>query len=285
MIDFLNYYYNILFSRVDEDNNFFFCYLESDLYLFEEYNGELSNLINIMDILNNYDCPYHLPLYNRDNSLITNYDDKEYVLMKVRCSINGTLDFNKTFFIKAQGESKWGSIWASRVDYYEKQFDELDIDKRIMYAMQYYIGLTENAIALFNNYYSSAECAIMHRQVSSPIKQIEYYDPLNLLIDISIRDFSEYFKSSFFNEILTDSDLLLLIDNLNISADMSIFLFIRLLYPSYFFNIYDDDFNDDRLFLIIKKSSDYESLLRKVYSRLNYKYNLNVNIWFLKFQH
>ena len=41
------------------------------------------------------------------------------------------------------------------------------------------------------------ECAIQHYRMRVPVTKGEYFNPTNMLIDVSVRDIAEYIKARF----------------------------------------------------------------------------------------
>ena len=230
---------------------------------------------------------------NKEGKYFVTYEEQNYCLFKIRCNLKEKISLQTFKNVKAIGNSDWALIWSKRVDYYENQVEEVIKDSTIKYAIQYYIGLTEIAISYHNKiktiYDNNITYSITHKKINSPISPIDYYNPLNMIIDIEVRDLAEYFKASYFNDTLTEYELLSLIDNLKFNDILANYFFLRLLYPSYFFNLYDDFIEKkeitNEIIECIKKSKDYESLLSKVYTRLKINNSININLWFLKFQH
>lgn len=290
----LSYYYGIVVNNIKKKDEYYIIEASDGKYLFAELFGSIENVEKIIDLLNKTNIKYHLLALTKDNKLFITYDEKNYCLLKIRCDLNhkvSLLTFSKT---KTTGACNWNDIWSKRIDYYEEQIEEVIKDKSIKYAIQYYIGLTEIAIYGFNSLkekFSNDNLVytISHKKITSPCNPLDYYNPLNMIIDLEIRDLAEYLKASFFNETLTDYELLTLIDNTKFTDVMANFLFIRLLYPSYFFYLYDEYVEtkkiDDKIFLCIKKSKEYESLLSKIYSRLSLNNKLYLRPWFIKSLH
>lgn len=289
----LNYYYDIIPDKIVKNNNYYIIKCDNGIFLFAELHDSMDNIKKIIDILNKTTIKYHLLVLTKFSDLYVNYEDNSYCLLKVRCNLNHKPLINDFKGTKTFGMTNWGDIWAKRIDYYESQVEEVIKEPNVRYALQYYIGLTEIAIYYFNllkKTYSNdlLTYTITHKIISSPINLLDFYNPLNLQIDIEARDIAEYFKAAFFNETQTESELLQLIDLLNINDAMANYFFLRLLYPSYFFYLYDDYIvnknKNNKIVSYIKKSRDYEILLSKVYSRLTYRNNIKIRLWFIKSQ-
>jgi hypothetical protein len=290
----INYYYGLDIISSKKINDGYLIETNNGIFLFTELYDDAIELQRIINILNNTDIKYHLLVISKDNNLYITYEERNYCLLKVRCNLEDKMSlmlFNK---VKVRGSSNWQDVWSKRIDYYESQVLELIKEPSIKYALQYYIGITEIAIyycGVLKEIYSDDDLTycVSHKRIESPVKALDFYNPLNMLVDLEVRDLAEYFKASFFNETLTDYELLSLIDKVSFSEPMANYLFLRLLYPSYFFYLYDDYIEtkkvDDRLVLYIKKSKDYESLLSGVYSRLSLNNDIKIKLWFFKVQH
>ena len=293
MENILNYYYNLVIKKIYKNNEEFWVYTDDGIFILNKLLFEIDELELIISYLNNTKEPYHLLVLNKDGDPFINYEDEKYVLFKVRCDLD--LDINPLIFSSyvLNGSYDWAEVWSKRIDYYELQMNEVVSDVNIFYAMNYYIGLTENAISYYNNLidiYGRGDLiySISHRRINSPIKAISYYNPSNMLIDLNVRDVAEYIKYSFFDDILTDSEILSIVNNLNFNNVMANMFLVRLLYPSYFFDLYDDYIENrevnNKIFTYIKKSHEYESLITKIYSRLTLKNDIISFMWIFKVQ-
>lgn len=294
MENILNYYYNLVIKKIYKCREKFLIYTDDGIFILNKLLFEIEELELIISYLNTTKEPYHLLVLNKDGEPFINYEDEKYVLFKVRCDLD--LDINPLVFSSyvLDGSYDWAEVWSNRIDYYELQMNEVVSDVNIFYAMNYYIGLTENAISYYNNLidiYGRSDLiySISHRRINSPIKAISYYNPSNMLVDLNVRDIAEYIKYSFFDDILTDSEILNIVNNLNFNDVMANMFLVRLLYPSYFFDLYDDYIEsrevNNKIFTYIKKSHEYESLITKIYSRLTLKNDIKSFMWIFKVQH
>ncbi len=290
----LSYYYGLNVTDIKYKKDYYIINTENNIFLLCELQENIEDLEKIIDILNNTNIQYHLLVLTKEKNLYITYEGKNYCLLKVRCNLNNKVSLLTFNNVIEEGLVNWADIWSKRVDYYENQIDELIKEPNIKYAMEYYIGLTEIAIYYANNlkeiyHNNDLKYTISHKLISSPSNPLDFYNPLNMIIDLEVRDLAEYFKASFFNETLTDSELLNLIDSFKYSEPMANYLFLRLLYPSYFFYLYDDYIEtkniDPKMILYIKKSRDYESLLTKVYFKLKINYDIKIRLWFIKAPH
>ena len=106
-----------------------------------------------------------------------------------------------------------------------------------------------------------------------PNYKLNFLNPLSFIFDLEVRDIAEYIKSAFFAGV---DALSYLKETLRI-AKFSVYslelLYARLLYPSYYFDIYEAIMNDleseEKLIPIIEKADDYEDFLRDAYLEIN----------------
>ena len=164
----------------------------------------------------------------------------------------------------------WAPMWSYKIDYIETQISE-NIKKYpiVLESINYFIGLTENAIELSQNVKS--DIYICHKRFKYDYTEIDFYNPLNIVFDSRVRDVAEYFKDCFFNDIPIDNMVLTYIKQNNLTLEEKKLFLSRLLYPSYYFDEYDKLINNEnhKLNKIIEKIDMYERLLKLVYINLN----------------
>jgi hypothetical protein len=160
--------------------------------------------------------------------------------------------------------------------------------------MQYYLGLTENAIAIFD--YLKKEFSpkdkiyfFQHYRYTIPNNYIDFYNPLNIIIDLNIRDFAEYIKQAFFGDFLTTEQIIKYIKITDFTDCMANYFLLRLIYPTYFFEKYDNYIKNqivsNDIINIIKKSNDYRSLLNQIFLLINNKNKIVFHHWMFINQH
>lgn len=292
MENILNYYYDINVINIKKyDYYYLITSDEEDEYLFNEIIN-IDELKEIIDYLNNTNMLYHLLILTKEQNITITYNDKEYALFKVRD--NDNLNIFSFSNLITNGKCIWGTLWSNRVDYYLEQLKEVVDINEIKYAMDYYISLAEIAISYFNNLeeiYKSSELTytISHHITSSPVSKYELYNPSNMCKDLIVRDVAEYIKASFFEDILTNNEILNLIDRINLNEQLANYFLVRLIYPSYMFKIYDNYIEtkeiDRKFYEYMKKSREYEHLLANIYNKLKLKFSIKAYIYFFKDQY
>lgn len=292
MENILNYYYQLNIIDIKKKDYYYLLTTdEYEQYIFNEIIDS-NELKENLDYLNNTNVLYDLLILTKEGNITINYNDKEYALFKVRNNENlNILSFSNLI---TTGKLKWGTLWSNRVDYYLEQIAEVVEQKEIKYAMDYYISLAEIAISYFNTLSeiyneNTLTFTLSHHIVTSPIDKYMFYNPSNMCFDLSVRDIAEYIKESFFNDILTNYEILSLIDKINLNEALANYLLVRLIYPSYIFKLYDIFIETKELnkkfYEYMKKSREYETLLSTIYNKLKLKYSIKAYIYFFKDQY
>lgn len=292
MENILNYYYQLNIIDIKKKDYYYLLTTdEYEQYIFNEIIDS-NELKENLDYLNNTNFLYDLLILTKEGNITINYNDKEYALFKVRNNENlNILSFSNLI---TTGKLKWGTLWSNRVDYYLEQIAEVVEQKEIKYAMDYYISLAEIAISYFNTLSeiyneNTLTFTLSHHIVTSPVDKYMFYNPSNMCFDLSVRDIAEYIKESFFNDILTNYEILSLIDKINLNEALANYLLVRLIYPSYIFKLYDNFIETKELnkkfYEYMKKSREYESLLSTIYNKLKLKYSIKAYIYFFKDQY
>lgn len=294
MKNILNYYYGLHPEEVSyKDNKYYFYYLDNE-YVFEEYNRPLSDIDCLYKInrqMIDKNILVHEIILNNENKLITYVNNVPFILMEIYVNKNKRITLSEISYInnnsmniecdKILNRFDWVTLWESKNDYFEGQIAE--IEKRYpnlcSYA-NYYIGLAENAISyafISNNVKEDIPLSISHKRIKYNDNLYTLYHPLSFVQDYKVRDVSEYIKSAFFN----NEDAYLLVEeyfnNNYLSYKEALLFYARLLYPSYFFDMYDDIVNlnlDENIIeRIVVRSDEYETFLLNVYLLISKLYN------------
>lgn len=130
--------------------------------------------------------------------------------------------------------------------------------------------MAENAIYMANKIEKNDEILTLCRyRISYPNYSRDYYNPLNYIFDLRIRDIAEYIKSKFFSNEDVYDDINYILNNYKLSDYEYKMFYVRLLYPSYYFDLFEDCILDNKeekeLINIIKLTDKYEIFLKDVY--------------------
>lgn len=289
----LEYYYGLDIENIEELDGKYHIKQENQDYFFVFYNRgieELEDIINVSNEMVKKGINVHKILINRNNSFLTKVGEYNYILFAVsnlseeydifdmvKISEKLVLNNNKSNLYR----NNWGTLWSEKIDYFEYQVRELSIEKDVVKnSFSYYIGMAENAISYVNNtnmkYGGDAyRIVLSHRRVFYPNYKLNYLNPLSFVFDLEVRDIAEYLKAMFFKK-----DISFCLDELSsylkirhLSLYEYQMLYARLLYPTYYFDVYESVMNkngdEEQLVNIIKKCDSYEEFLKKAYLEIS----------------
>ena len=184
--------------------------------------------------------------------------------------------------------TNWGLLWSRKIDYLEKLVSENEKKYPfIVNSFNYFVGMAENAISYYNSIIipNNYRTFISHRSIPLNNSIQDVYNPLNIIFDYIARDIGEYIKNSFFiNNKNIFNELNSIINNLSI-IDIKLII-SRIMYPSFYFNLYEDILvynNNEKILLnIINKLDSYEKYLSNIISYFSNYYNIDSILWLKK---
>ena len=264
---FINNYYEF-----NHNNNYYRLYILNEEYNIYNYN----NIYTINKELINNTLMSEIIL-NKDKNIITTYHNINYILLKINCNINKNItleeiDYLSKVKIVNNNKSNWGLLWSKKIDYLEELISENGKKyPQVVNSFNYFIGLSENAISYYNNididnnmmYY------ISHKVLRPTDKVDSLYNPLNIIYDYRVRDVAEYIKNSFWTDnhnIYNELNNYLYKNNLSLNEVK--LLISRVLFPSFYFDLYEDIFNynkDEKILNnIISRIDEYEEYVNSI---------------------
>lgn len=302
MKNIINYFYNLNITKLTNKDNIYSFYDNDELYHFYIYNNNIKNLNLTKDIDDSLkkDTLIHEIIINKDNSIITYYNNIPYILCKINININKPITLGEINYLSSKviiTNSKityhsWQDLWSIKMDYLEKVINENGKKYPIIVdSFNYFVGMAENAISYYNNLSNKEvdnnSLVISHRIININDTVYAIYDPVNIIIDHKARDIAEYIKYSFFS------------DNTNIFKELNVYfkynyytkddvvmLLARVLYPSFYFNMYEDimiNSKEEKIITnITSKLDKYELYLARVFKYFNNFYNLPIPEWLNK---
>lgn len=236
---------------------------------------DLLNLARIVDYLDNYNIFFHQIIKARTRYFFT-YGDANYVVLHPRIMINHTITLNEIISL-SQIEVKAparGSL-EQKIDFLEEFL--ANYEKLELVNISYFIGLAENAIALLNLLNPLEKKFINHRRLHYNEKALDFYNPLNIIIDYQSRDLAEYTKSMF----IAGKDQV--IYNLKyLSFEDWYAYFARLIFPSFYFDLVDKYINENLKMdekRIRELANSFEIVLKKVYTFISNRQGLPYINW------
>lgn len=301
----INYYYNLNPNKINQIFNYYYFYVNNELYYFTiyhrkpkdiqaiyEFNQEMlrSNIL-VNEILN-----------NRTNTILTYINQIPYILVKVSVNINKPICLSEIHYLSSVHlsyqnslmRSNWATLWANKIDYleyhHEQNYQKYPI---LANSFNYFIGLSENAISYLNHAIKSIKPeksdigVIAHDVLSLDDTVYSLYDPQNIIIDHKARDLAEYIKLSFFKDNYSIFDELDEYFRHNYFSFYGIHLVIaRVLYPSFYFELYDNvvnnQVNESEVLKITSRTGEYERYLQDIFNYFHKYYAIQDIQWLKK---
>lgn len=277
MKNIINYYYNLNVKDIKQKNKETHFFVNNIRYVFFPYQNEFENVKEIYEMdkkLLSMGVMVHEIILNINGQILTFANGKYYILLKVfnyegKPSLKDILYLNS---IPLEGNVRnYANMWSEKNDYMEYQMNQFSKKYPILNeSFNYYIGLSECAIALINSFNFNEKLYLSHKRISKDVSFFELYNPLNIISDYKVRDVSEYFKSNFFDDKDIKKELIKFLSYNYLSYNEWVIFFIRMLYPSYYFDFYEDVINDrvSENEKMIEKNKEYENILSFIYLNL-----------------
>lgn len=278
----IKYYYNLELNDIHQyKKEYKFHSLNKD-YILYEYTGtirELEEKYNIQTYINSIGMYSHKIIKNNNNELATIINKKKYVLIEIEnenriINIMDIMNFahiylNKEFF-KAINRTDWKKLWKEKIDYIEYQISQFGKKYTIIReSSDYYIGIAETCISLISN--TNIEKRLIsctHDRLNKKTNTIEFYNPINFIVDTRVRDIGEYLTQKLYEEDIT-LETHNYINYNNLTSHEIILLFIRIIYPSNYFDICETIIegkeNENTLIKLVNKNAIFEQNIKKLY--------------------
>ena len=295
MNNFIKYFYGIKVDKIMYDKkNYYFMYdnylyrllvyEENDVELLIDTNRKLLGNTLVSEII-----------FNRNNEIVSVYKNIGYLLIKVYANSNKYISLEEINYLanslyKEKLKINYGLLWSRKIDYLEELITENGKKYPLMVdSFNYFVGLAENAISYYNDILidENYKYVISHKKIKFDDTVDVLYNPLNIVFDYRVRDIAEYIKNAFFlnkNNIFTELDHYFMNNTLSL-MEVKI-LIARILYPSFYFDLYENILVDDEeekiLIDIISNLDNYEEYLASVISYFRQFYDIDEISWLKK---
>lgn len=274
----INYYYNLYPNDIHQNEKGYYFIINQTRYFLTKYSDDPKNIQTIYEnhmYLLNQNIYVHPIVLNNQNQILTYINSEPYILMitlyyQNKITVNDIMYFNSEINTIAKFPN-WAELWSQKNDYLEYQISQLGQKHPIIReSFSYYIGLGETAIELVNSLEkTNVGLVYSHRRINSNDTQYELYNPLNIVIDYKVRDIAEYLKNKFFNGEDITQDLTNYLNNVRLSTYEYYLFLARLIYPTYYFDLYEeiitDRKDDGEIEKIISKVDDFENIIKRIY--------------------
>lgn len=295
----LKYYYDLNVYDIHQiDGNYRFT-IDKNIYMLFHYTKEidLKTIYELNQYLLNVGFKIHQIILNNYNDIVTMINKEKYVLLQIRNDykekivLNDILTFSnyKIDFDTNLKRQNWYNLWTKKIDYFEYQMNQIGKKYPLLVSsFSYFVGMAETSIELLNEIGPKEKLnyVVSHEQIDNKYTLFDLYNPLNFIVDLKTRDVSEFFKKRFFinEDILDEINYYLKYNNLS-EYEIKMF-FVRMIYPSFYFDLYEkilsNDIEEKEIIKITSKADNYEMFLSKLYLYLNNYTNLPNIEWIKK---
>lgn len=301
----INYYYNLNPNKINKIFDYYYFYINNELYYFVIYDRKIDDINAIYDFnrkMISSNILVNEIINNKDSSVVTYVNKIPYILMKIYVNINKNITLaeisylsnSKILYSNNLMRSNWALLWIRKIDYleyhHEHNYQKYPL---LSSSFDYFIGLSENAISYLNNTIKNMSPddsdigVISHDIINIDDTIYSLYNPLNIIIDHKARDLAEYIKNSFFNDNFAIFEELDEYFKYNYFSFYGINLLVaRILYPSFYFDRYDEIVNEkiqeSSILKITSRIDEYEKYLQDVFNYLKKYYNIKDVEWIMK---
>ena len=297
MNNFVKYFYGIDIDKVIYNDKYYSFIYNGYIYRLYVYDNNYGDVKVLYDV-NNRRVGNTLMseiIINQNNEVISSYNGVSYILIRIFVNVNKGISLEEISFISRMMyrddiNVNWGILWSNKIDYLEDLINENGKKyPLIVDSFNYFVGMAENAIGYFNSVVldKNYKYVVSHKIIKASDSVDVLYNPLNITFDYRVRDVAEYVKNSFFNNNYNIFNELMNYLRRAQLTQMEVNLLVsRLLYPSFYFEMYEDiliDNKEEKILLdIISRLDKYEDYLAKVIDFLKIHYNIDEVLWLKK---
>lgn len=301
----INYYYNLNPNKINQIFNYYYFYVDNELYYFITYTKkekDIKAIYNFNQTLLNQNILVHEIINNRTNTILTYINQIPYLLLKISININKPISLSEISYLSSVKipypnelmRSNWINLWIEKIDYLEYH-QEQNYQKYplLSKSFNYFIGMSENAISYLNKTITKLkpteiDIGVLSHDIIKQEDTIEsLYNPENIIIDHKARDLAEYIKLSFFHDNYAIFDELDEYFKYHYFSFFGIQLLVsRILWPSFYFELYDEILenktNESTILKITSRIPEYEKYLSDIINYLHKYYPIEDIAWLKK---
>lgn len=299
------YYYNLHIGNIYQNNDYYYFDIGNERYELVIYTRDIKEQkaiyeLNKKMVMSN--LLVHEIIPNKDNYIVTIINNIPYILYKIYINKEKEISLSELTYLSNYNfeydeilkRDNWNILWAKKIDYLEYQINQTGKKYPILVdSFSYFVGLAENAISYVKNTTLETQKeqsdigVISHRKIKECNKLNCVYDPLNIVIDHKSRNLAEYIKTSFFkNNPNIFNELNIYFSNNYFSIYGIRVLFARILYPSFYFDTYEEIILDKRkesdILYITSNIDKYEEYIKNIYFYLRNFYDIPEIEWLTK---
>ena len=168
---------------------------------------------------------------------------------------------------------------------YKEEIDECEdklskYDKEVIEVRKtanYYIGMAENAVSLLKDYKDESN-ELGHKVNIYNYSKKELNDPMNFIKINKLYNISNYLKYKFINNKFDYYELEIIMKQIKTETEEALF-FSYMLYPNYYFDIFENEINIKRIKNLIKNNKKYINVLRYIQEKTKKCKKIKLFVW------
>ncbi len=288
MKNFIKANYNIYPSKIFKNGNkyFFFSGNEKIFIIKLNKSNNINEKINISNRLYGLGIPVSTFLLNNKKEYVCKKDDYYIMLLKYNDITDNQIYLEDIYkYDKAFNDiNKFNIIqyWEETIDSIEMELTEYNKEYPLLQqSIDYFIGLSENAIELLNhiNYSNNS---LGHLINIDEYNRENYSNPLNIIKTNKMYDISQYYKYHFYNNSINYDELYVILNNIKDTSDL-IFFYASMLFQENYFNCVKEIIlnkkKEEDLYRYINNIKNYKELLKYIKSILHNISHINDIEW------
>jgi hypothetical protein len=270
MKNFIKSNYNINVDKIYDKNSNYFFYSGNELVFIIKTNKSEKELDDLVNVSNTLFLKYKKAstfLLNKEGKYYTKYERYYIVLLKYNDIIRDKIEYCDIVNYNINDDLLISyniiNTFKEEIDILERKMQEYNKEYPLVQkSINYYIGMSENAIQLLNNIEITSN-SICHNLKLSNYNKVEYNNPFNFIKTNIMYDYANYFKYKFYYETINYDELYYFIRNCD-KKSLMIFWGLMLYQKEYFDVVKDillDKTKEDELNIYINNVNKYKELL------------------------
>lgn len=272
----IEYFYKIKIDTIRYSCDKYYISSDNSNYLFQRIDKYFN--FKVLQISQFY-IFFHKIVFNFKGNLVTSYENSNFILFKINLEKNRVINFNDIINIMNLNlnlgffELNWDILWENKIDRFENYIINKDLKFYLRDYYDYFIGLGEIAITYYRHAKKyPVKYGFTYNRINKKFTLYDLYNPLNIVISSPIKGIAEYIKENFFIGKPLEIET---IGNLNLNYDESILLISRLIFPTYFFDLFNSQSQINSVLIekIITLIPKYENYLSEIIDIIKKEYN------------
>lgn len=287
MKNIISYFYNLEPNNIHQYEKKLKFSVDNNNYVFlpcYHTEKEIKDLQSLSTTLLSKGVYCHQFILNVNSTIITMVNNIPYVLLLVYINDNRLISFDDLIWftnidnlpvVESLKRDNWFSLWTEKIDYFEYQVSQFGKKFPLLReSFSYFVGMAETSISFLKNINTNYNptLSLSHGRMKKNHTLFDLYNPLNFIVDSKIRNICEYFKNCFFKDNDLTIDLFNYISYNNLTISDSLSLYARMLFPTFYFDIYElivhGNLEEKEVLKIIQKTNDYQLFLKQLHNYL-----------------